>query len=94
MADHFFLKDKPQAVTNFMNELRVMIDQREASASENNVINFSRAVKKQEVSGLLEKYQELAGPVSEYFLKTGEEVTYNSFLKFMNEFVLTKRSIT
>lgn len=79
-----FKSNKPQAVDELINELRVLIDQRNGSQGrEDNVVNLHRQAQSKELDGKLEKYQQLIGPTKEFFSKQGEEVSYEALVEYL-----------
>ncbi len=74
-----FLKGKkqPASVEELMTKLRVMLDKRRAS--KNNVIDFSHAADRSQDADFLGEYQALAGAVTDYFFKKGEELSYEDY---------------
>jgi hypothetical protein len=69
---------QPPAVEELMTELRVMLDKRRP-ASINNVIDFTQAADRSEDALFLEEYQALAGAVTRYFFKQGDELSYEDY---------------
>lgn len=96
---NFFLNNMPQAVSQLMTDLRVMLDRRNKvkptrTKLGDNVVSLREATENKDEDWIMEKYQELAGPVKDFFFKNGEELTQESFLKFMNELAYQQKALT
>src|SRR3989344_82158 len=88
MSEHFFMKhmDVPSSVKHIMQELKVLLEERRRArhekATQGNVTDFHAVQNTRKLDELIEQYQQLSKPVAEYFLKSGDDVTFRLYLQF------------
>ena len=82
-----FANKHPRSVQKLLDDLKILIDQRDSkdAPKDSNVVSLHKATGRKKNKDMIRQYQQLAGPVAEYFFKHGENVTFDSYLKVMRQ---------